>query len=190
MRNNNTGNWQDRIDDYLLGNLKEDEVKAFEIYCFGNPDFLKQVRLREQLIQAVKEAPSEAALSPGSDSVFEDYSNKSDPKFWWLGIAAAILLLGTILFQGYNYYQVQKLLQGPTYRENPSYEGLLEQELRSQTSKIKIVSPEMGQKTRGPITFRWNITPQSTKSDSLQLLIFDNQGQETIGKTLTGEIFV
>ena len=55
MTQSNESNWQDRIDDYLLGKLSPEENDAFEIYCFGNPEFLKEVQIREEIINVIKE---------------------------------------------------------------------------------------------------------------------------------------
>lgn len=180
MTQSNESNWQDRIDDYLLGKLSPEESDAFEIYCFGNPEFLKEVQIREELIKVIKEK-NEADLLTNSSQPITPMTNTST-KFWsnswaWASIAAVLILTLTITL---NYFKVetQPSPLAANYVENEHLESLVGQTRRSVGLEVKVTSPNINQHFNDRVYFKVDlIAGQNTVSDSLVLNILSNSNE-------------
>ena len=56
-----------RMEDYVMGELSEKEAEAFEIHVFGCPECLQELRVREQMVDLIREE---------RESLIADYPKK------------------------------------------------------------------------------------------------------------------
>jgi hypothetical protein len=97
-----TCRFEQKIDDYLLGRIKEEEKAEFEEHYFNCASCFQKTRERDQLIGVIKSSESlfaeqrqpagEASPAPWYDRVFAFLT----PKQWALAGAAAALVLITV----------------------------------------------------------------------------------------------
>jgi hypothetical protein len=179
-----------QIDDYLLGKLSKEEIEKFEIFLFGSPELLEEVKMREQVINLIKNermsliADYQNAKSPSIKQFLKDLFQRPQPAWAYAGALAAIIVLVVML---------PSLLQdkiSPAFMVNESMEPYLGETRRSSGDlfEISIITPGMGEEFIGDIPIEWE-----TKKDGqaytgmLELKIMNNkeniiQTRQTTGK--------
>jgi hypothetical protein len=156
-----------------LGNLTEKEVEEFEIFCFGNPGFLKEVKLREQLVGAVKEKGEELLNPKATVFNINDFLEKAQKNWYYLAAAAMILVFLYFIPALFQKQYSESYLAN--FEENSYWENLLHQNLRSSEISISIQSPKIGENFENEIEFRWQAEKHDkTYSDYFDLIIIDN----------------
>jgi hypothetical protein len=179
-----------QIDDYLLGKLSKEEFEKFEIFLFGSPELLEEVKMREQVINLIKNermsliADYQNAKSPSIMQFLKNLYQRPQPAWAYAGALAAIIILVMMLPSLFQ----DKI--SPAFMVNESMEPYLGETRRSSENlfEVSILSPEIGEEFSGDILFEWE-----TKKDGraytgmLELKIMNNkeniiQTRQTTGK--------
>ncbi len=182
IKNNNLKNWQEQIDDYLLGKLSEKDGEAFETYCFGNPDFLEEVKLREQLHHIVKEEGEEliAGLKKENQAPkpiilsFDNAFQKLEKN--WFYVAAAAMLLAFLYFVPDLIKKETPQIDLANFEEHEYYESVLNQTYMSAGISVSIQSPQIGENFEQSVEFLWDAQKDGkTYSSPLDLILMNNK---------------
>lgn len=155
-----------RIDDFLMNQLTPADAEAFEIHLFGCKDCLAELRLREQIIEVLKNGAVTVVAESSSlrhssvprglvQSIAEFF--KVLPNAWiYAGIATILIVavLSVPLFQdketGKDY--------AANFAPSPRLESLIGQAQRSSDLSVSIISPLLGENLHGEVLFLWQIT--------------------------------
>lgn len=179
-----------QVDDYLLEKLPEKEVEAFEIFLFGSPELLQEVKIREQMIKLIKAERQELLADyrhRKSSSIIvsiKEFFLQPQPNWAYVGVVAAILIAAFFIPK---LFLVEK---DPAFAVNRSLEPYLGESRRSvgNFSEVTILSPEMGQEFDRNILFQWTVKRDDQLYEGrLDLKVLNNkeevvQTQQVLGK--------
>lgn len=177
-----------RIDDFLMNKLSRADAEAFEIHLFGCKECLAELRLREQMIEALKEEhvavaaatarPHRAKPPVGFITTIADFFRVRPNAWIYAGVAAALLVavLASPLFRGQDAAEDY----AANFTPSPRLESLMKQALRSSDLSFSVASPHNGETFfPGEIEFRWQIQGRNAPLDSpLELKILNNHETE------------
>jgi hypothetical protein len=157
-------NRDQRMDDFLMGRLSQQEADDYEIHLFGCTECLAELRMREQAITLIKQeresliadyAQDKPSKEGGVLAIFFGNLLERWPAVWvYAGAAVAVLIIGIIVQQ-----VLQKKNSGDQYAASfaasPVLESLIEQAKRSSSIVITVRSPENGRNFTDDIPFQW-----------------------------------
>lgn len=155
-----------RIDNFLMNQLTSADAEAFEIHLFGCKECLTELRLREQLIEVIKNRPVVIVAEPA----LERHSNvpkglvQAIAEFFnvlpnaWIYAGVAVILIVAVL--SFPLFQDKETGEGYAANFAPSLrlESLAGQAQRSSDLSVSIFSPLLGENLHGEVLFRWQIT--------------------------------
>ena len=183
-----------RMDDFLMGKLSQQESEAFEIHLFGCPECLEEVRIREETIKLIKqergllaaERPAQSSRGAAAIRLWTNRLIQERRSAWvYVGIAAALLLL-LILGRQVLLKRHTPVETEARFVESPRLESVLKQTFQSSELSVSINSPRVGQNLTGEILFQWRITSEGKEfRRPLELRILNNR--ETLVWTTTVE---
>jgi hypothetical protein len=179
-----------QIDDYLLGKLSKEEVEKFEIFLFGSPELLEEVKMREQVINLIKNermsliADYQNAKSPSIMQFLKNLFQQPQPTWAYAGALAAIIVLVVMLPSLFQ----DKI--SPAFMVNESIEQYLGETRRSSDNlfEVAILSPGIGEEFSGNIPIEWEAKKDGLAyTGMLDLKIMNNkeniiQTRQTKGK--------
>ncbi|MGH1363272.1 MAG: hypothetical protein ACRBF0_06930 [Calditrichia bacterium] len=199
-----------QIDTYLRGDLDEAEIDEFEQTFFENDDCLKELQLRKDLRDLVKQdgktlfpefMPSDGvgAVALGSGAPVKAAPAKV---YWPLSVAATVLCLVFFLVPDTHqkplklsekansfsaaFLSSQKDLR---FRGSSYFDIVSSQVSRNQT--IELLEPIKNYVYRGKLAFRWRLLKSgSNPLPALRLAIFTNKDQEILRANIIGGEFV
>jgi hypothetical protein len=174
-----------RIDDFLMHKLSSADAETFEVHLFGCKECLAELRLREQMIDIIKEervtAVADAARfrrakpSAGLVEAIADFF-KMRPNAWiYAGVAAALLvaILVSPIFRDKDATEDYAANFAPSQQ----LESLVGKAARSYNISLSIFSPAIGENFTNDILFRWVIHKDEDDFDEpLDLKIMNNKG--------------
>lgn len=187
------------MDDYLLGKLGKDEAEAFEIYCSEHPEFLEEVRVREQLLRLIKEegealftedAELESSVHSKGERISIARIFKNRRARWFYAAAAIAAVIALVV--------IPRLIreEGPSrYAGNflPSehMESLMESVFRGGEIDISVLSPATGENFQGSVRFEWNARQEGAEfSGPFELVLLNNKEEEVFRREIEGRQFV
>jgi len=199
-----------QIETYLRGDLDEAEIDEFEKTFFESDDCLKELQLRKELRDLIKQdgktlfpefLPSEGVGTVAINSK-APVKTASAKIYWSLSVAATVLCLVFFLVpQAHQkplklnekansftaaFLSSQKDLR---FRGSSYFEIVSSQVSRSQT--IELLEPIKNYVYRGKLAFRWRLLKSgSNPLPALRLAIFTNKDQEILRANITGGEFV
>ncbi|MCG3153721.1 MAG: hypothetical protein DKINENOH_00311 [bacterium] len=172
-----------RIDDFLMNQLTPADAEAFEIHLFGCKECLAALRLREQMIEVLKNRLVAVVAEPaplrhsnvrkGLVQSIAEFFNVL-PNAWIYAGFATILIVAILSFP---LFQDKETGEGYAANFVPSQrlESLVGQAQRSSDLSVMIISPHLGENLHGEIQFRWQITrDEKSIAMPLDLKILDN----------------
>lgn len=174
-----------RIDDFLMNQLTPADAEAFEIHLFGCKECLAELRLREQMMEVIKEErvvlSAEAAHRQRAKSAAGFIRTIADffrlqPRAWtYAGVASALLIaiLALPIFlkkEGAEKYAAN-------FVKSERLESLVGQAQRSSVLSIVVDFPPNGENfSSDNISFRWQIKKSEESIDlPLELKILNNK---------------
>lgn len=197
--------WQQKIDDYLLGRLSEDESENFEIYCFGHPEFLEEVRLKEQMLKLIKEEREtlfaeresrkktnltirnlsnffqeyrlgKAGMRNGEVRELRNLSNFfQEHRSAWVYTTAAVVLLLALLIIP-GLIRKDVEINLANFEESPALESRMGAYYRSPDFQVIITSPEKGANFKDQIPFQVDVKRDKVKVEGpFELKILNNK---------------
>jgi hypothetical protein len=181
----------DQVDDYLLGNLSEKEVEEFEIFLFGSPELLEEVKIREQMLRLIK-SERRVLLTDFEESKFSSLFVSIKVFFFqpqprWVYATVALILIAAILIPSLLFVE-----RDPAFAVNESLEAYLGEAHRSVGifSEFKIISPEIGQKFDRKVLFQWTIKSDGQPyEETLHLKVLNNREEVVQDQSINGISF-
>ncbi len=172
-----------RIDDFLLNKLSVADAEVFEIHLFGCKECLTELRLREQMIEVLKNGAVTVVAEPapvrhsnvpkGLVQSIAEFFNVL-PNAWIYAGVAMILIIAVLSFpllhdkKSGEYYAAN-------FAPSPRLESLAGQPQRSSDLSVLTISPLLGENLHGEVLFRWQITRDEKSIDlPLDLKILNN----------------
>lgn len=174
-----------RIDDFLMNQLTPADAEAFEIHLFGCKECLAALRLREQMIEVLREETMTAVAGAARPWRVKALAGplgtiagflKVRPNAWVYAAAAVLLLVAAFSFSIF-YNQKTPESFAANFIPSPQFESLMKQAQRSSFPLLSVASPRSGEKLSSrEIEFRWQILTGNDPVDSpLELKILNNQ---------------
>jgi hypothetical protein len=180
-----------RIDDFLLAKLSQEDAETFEIHLFGCPECFEELRLREQVVKLIKEERVTAAAfdmphrSPAPQKSFLqsffDFWRIRQNAWIYAGAAAMIIVLAVL-----SLFRRQDSLRSDADRfaESAYLESALRQTYRAAGVSVNVLSPVLSENFTGEIAFRWEIRKAGEDSSRTLVLKILNNKQETVHETI------
>lgn len=174
-----------RIDDFLMNQLTPADAEAFEIHLFGCKECLAALRLREQMIEVIKEERLAVAAAPvrshrakppaGFIQTLADFFRMRPGVWISAGVAVALFvaIFSALVFR--NQEAAENF--AANFTPSPHLESLMKQAQRSSMLLLSVASPRSGETVFSKeIEFRWQILAENDLVDSpLELKILSNQ---------------
>lgn len=164
------------IDEYVMGKLSEKDTEAFEVHVFGCPDCLEEVRIREQMIELVKEERESliadyATKKPSRPFVIKDFL-RGQRAWIYVGAAAALLLAIFLLKPMW----IGEEIDPANFAPDPFFEDVMRQTYQSTGYSVVVSSPKVGENLTGDIHFEWQVfSDEKPDSRALELKILNNR---------------
>jgi hypothetical protein len=195
---NKKPDWHLKIDDYILGKLSETENEAFEKYCFGHPEFLQEVRIRELMLKLIKKEPGLLGADIETEISVQKQHRKisiggllRERKGVWIYAAAAVLVMIILFVVPRLLREEENNRYAENFIESPHLETLVGETFRSGAISISFLSPEKGENFNNSVLFKWEITPEGEAlAEPLELLIMTNKEKESFRGKVREKEFV
>ena len=197
-------------EDYLSGQLSENDKVAFEEHYFGCSDCFHAVQFREQYRsfirdEAEKQLPELIREYGGNDSdskstaqekasttVLEmpDQSGGAGSGFApYLRIAAMLVLISGFAWLWLSRQATE--VPGESIEESPNFivNSMLEKAISSEVrsgAHLTVYAPQNGEKVGGQLTFTWAANDSDKTLPELALIILDNQGNQVHETRVSG----
>lgn len=188
------------MDDYLLGRLSEEEAKAFEAYCFEHPEFLEEVRLREQLLKLIQEEgetlfaediQEKSSIGSSGTGGFFGTGIFSGKRARWIYAAAAIVIIAAFLIISYLPREDDVSRYARNFVQSEYLESLVGSNFRGEDISISVISPKNGENFKRNVRFEWNAQKNGVEFNGpFELVILNNNEEEVFRKEVENRQFV